>query len=33
MSIMAENVYDDAVIDVIGPGKLLSEPFIIKVKP
>jgi len=30
MSIMAENVYDDAVIDVVGPGKLLSEPFIIK---
>ncbi|KAF8635937.1 hypothetical protein AX15_000108 [Amanita polypyramis BW_CC] len=30
MSIMAEGIYDEAVVDVVGPNSLCSEPFTIK---
>jgi hypothetical protein len=31
LSAMSEHVYDDAVVDVVGPESLVSEPFVIKV--
>ena len=31
MSVMSEGLYDEAIIDVVGPDTLLSEPFTIKV--
>ena len=31
MSVMSEGLYDEAVLDVVGPDTLLSEPFTIKV--
>ncbi|KAF8627470.1 hypothetical protein AX17_006282 [Amanita inopinata Kibby_2008] len=30
MSMMAENLYEEAIVDVIGPDALLSEPYIVK---
>jgi type I protein arginine methyltransferase len=31
LSVMADEVYDDAIIDVVPPADLLSDPLIIKV--
>ena len=31
MSVMSEGLYEDAILDVVGPDTLLSEPFTIKV--
>ena len=28
---MAKDLYDDAIIDVVGPHTMLSEPYVIKV--
>ena len=28
---MAEDVYDDAIVDVVGPENLISEPMVVKV--
>lgn len=28
---MAEGLYDEAIVDVIGPEVLVSEPYMIKV--
>ena len=28
---MAEDVFDDAIVDVVGPESLLSEPVVVKV--
>ena len=32
MSIMTEGLYQEAIVDVVGPDTLLSEPFTIKVR-
>jgi hypothetical protein len=32
MSIMTEGLYKEAIVDVVGPDTLLSEPFTIKVR-
>lgn len=31
LSAMGEHVYDDAIVDVVGPDSLASAPFVIKV--
>lgn len=31
LSAMADDVYDDAIVDIVGSENLLSEPVIIKV--
>ena len=31
LSAMAAELYDDAIIDVVGPHTMLSEPYVIKV--
>ena len=31
LSAMAKDVYDDAVVDVVGPQTVVSEPVVIKV--
>ena len=31
LSAMAEDVYDDAIVDVVGPENLISEPIVVKV--
>jgi len=28
---MAENLYDEAIVDVVGPNTMLSAPYTIKV--
>jgi hypothetical protein len=28
---MAENLYDEAIVDVVGPNAMLSAPYTIKV--
>ena len=32
MSVMAGSIYDEAIVDVVGPQSLLSEPAVVKVK-
>lgn len=29
---MADGLYDEAIIDVVGPDTLVSEPYVIKVR-
>lgn len=31
LSTMADGLYDEAIVDVIGPDALVSEPYVIKV--
>ena len=31
LSVMADEVYEDAIIDTVQPTALLSDPFVIKV--
>ena len=31
LSAMATDVYEDAIVDVVGPETLVSEPYIVKV--
>lgn len=28
---MAKDVYEDAIVDVVGPDTMVSEPYIVKV--
>ena len=32
MSPMADEVYDDAIVDIVGPETLVTEPVIVKVR-
>jgi type I protein arginine methyltransferase len=32
MSVMASDLYDEAIIDVVGPETLLSTPVVVKVR-
>lgn len=32
MTAMANDLYDEAIVDVVGPEALLSEPYTIKVR-
>ena len=31
LSTMADSLYDEAIVDVIGPDTIISEPYVIKV--
>ena len=32
MSTMADDLYDEAIVDIVGPETMVSEPQIIKVR-
>jgi protein arginine N-methyltransferase 3 len=32
LSAMADGVYDEAIVDIVGPDTMVSEPCVIKVR-
>jgi len=32
MSVMANDLYEEAIVDVVGPDTMVSEPYVIKVR-